>query len=214
MLTRFFRSQRPALQDLYAGVAEKWQSGIDRLGFPGAYRSLMHEERRNRPDNFTAGKIADIGTGSGAFARAYLEAGNQPTQITLSDNCDEMLPIARDNLSDSQAEILCLSSALGEDLPESYDILLCAHVVEHTPDAGHAFRWLHDQLRPGGRLILSLSKPHWCTALVRWRWGHKAYTPNETREMLSAAGFSHVQIIPYRSGPPSRVSCGYIAQKD
>lgn len=214
MLTRIFRSQRPALQDLYAEVAEKWQSGIDRLGFPAAYRSLMQAELQNRPDGFPVGKVADIGTGSGAFAQAFLDAGNQPMQITLTDNCEEMLPIARNNLSDCQAEIICLPAPLGEDLPEKYDILLCAHVVEHTPDTSHAIRWLHDQLRPGGRLILSLSKPHWCTALVRWRWGHKAYRPEEAREMLLAAGFSTVQNRPYSSGPPSRVSCGYIAQRD
>ena len=66
---------------------------------------------------------------------------------------------------------------------------------------------------PGGRLVLALSKPHWCTALVRWRWGNAAYTPDHAKTMLAQAGFTHITAHPFPSGPPSRVSHGYIARR-
>ncbi|MFL4470877.1 hypothetical protein ACERZ8_13650 [Tateyamaria armeniaca] len=60
---------------------------------------------------------------------------------------------------------------------------------------------------------MAISKPHWCTALVRWRWGNAAYPPEHSRAMLERAGFTDIITHPFRTGPPSRVSCGYIARR-
>jgi SAM-dependent methyltransferase len=92
-----------------------------------------------------------------------------------------------------------------------YDVVLVAHVIEHLPDTDAALRWILTRLRPGGRLYLSASRPHWCTAILRWKWGHRAFRPEDFVARLSRAGFAEIRHVPYSAGPPSRTSAGYAA---
>ncbi|MEP4335214.1 MAG: class I SAM-dependent methyltransferase, partial [Roseobacter sp.] len=62
-------------------------------------------------------------------------------------------------------------------------------------------------------IVMAISKPHWCTALVRWRWGNAAYSPQKARDMLVRAGFRDICAYPFAKGPPSRVSHGYTARR-
>ncbi|WP_415920837.1 class I SAM-dependent methyltransferase [Tateyamaria sp. SN6-1] len=205
-----FDKPRPAaagvMQRIYDTASTGWQDGIARLGFLDAYAQLMC----TAPAPDTA-RVMDVGTGTGAFASAWVDAHGAPTTLTLLDVSPAMLDVAAARLPQSRCIVAPLGARL-EDLPPQ-DIILCAHVIEHLEDPRAALRWLHDHLAPSGELILSLSKPHWCTALVRWRWGNAAYTPTQAQEMLEQAGFDSVSIHSYASGPPSRVSCGYRARK-
>jgi len=208
--------QRPkqarSTESLYSRFANRWQAGLEYLGFPEAYTHLMQvEARTHRPsDN---GHVLDLGTGTGAMAVAYVQTHNEVGAITLLDNCAEMLPIAKEAMRTQGHDATVLSGEIGSEvLAGKFDCILAAHVIEHTPEAAAALRWIKSRLKTGGRLILSVSKPHWCTALVRWRWGHRAYATSELISLLEQAGFSEIEAIPYPSGPPSRLSCGYIAR--
>ena len=93
----------------------------------------------------------------------------------------------------------------------SYDLILCAHVVEHAARPHKDLAVLRSMLAPGGSLLLIVSKPHLCTWLLRWKWGHRAFTPAQVARLLAAAGLAGVDIVPFYSGPPSRTSMGYLA---
>ncbi|WP_299591730.1 class I SAM-dependent methyltransferase [uncultured Tateyamaria sp.] len=209
MLTRFDRPRSPArpgaLQSIYDAAATGWQDGISRLGFLSAYADLMSAA----PQIETRPRVLDVGTGTGAFAQAWLDAHDAPATLTLTDISQAMLDTALARLPGANAFAAPLGAALDQLPPQ--DVVLCAHVVEHLDDPQAALAWLHGQLAPGGMLVLALSRPHWCTALVRWRWGNAAYTPVQARNMLEAAGFTDIIPHPFKSGPPSRVSHGYIA---
>ena len=209
LLPRFDRP-RPAasgvLRHVYDAAATGWQDGISRLGFLEAYAELMPAApHAARP------RVMDVGTGTGAFATAWITAQGTPRALTLLDLSPVMLGVAARRLPAAR----CIAAPLGAPLAEvpPQDVILCAHVIEHLDDAAAALAWIHDHLAPGGLLVLALSKPHWCTALVRWRWGNAAYTPDTARQMLGNAGFAEITIHPFRTGPPSRVSCGYTARK-
>lgn len=125
-----------------------------------------------------------------------------------------MLDQARTTLSDLQnTEFTCGSLGDAGFPRSSLDILLSAHVIEHLDEPLSGLKWFASLLRPGGHIALSVSKPHWCTALVRWRWGHKAFTPDTIQQMLTDTGFTDIQTIRFAKGPPSRTSCGYIARR-
>lgn len=208
-LTRFDRP-RPAatgvMQRVYDRAASGWQDGIAQLGFLSAYDDLMTQVNLPAP----ATRVLDVGTGTGAFAAAWTTQQGHPDHLTLMDISPAMLEVAASRLPQAHTE----AAALGDPTQTPpQDVVLCAHVIEHLDDPATALRWLFERLKPGGTLIVALSRPHWCTALVRWRWGNAAYTPKQAMQMLTIAGFTDVTAHRFTKGPPSRVSCGYTARR-
>ena len=208
-LTRFDRPRPPArsgtLQSIYDAAATGWQDGISKLGFLAAYADLMSSVPVVRKEP----RVLDVGTGTGAFAQAWLDTHGALATLTLTDISQSMLDTAVARLPGAVTIATPLGGQLDHMPPQ--DVVLCAHVIEHLEDPQAALAWLHDQIAPGGLLVLALSRPHWCTALVRWRWGNAAYHPAQAKQMLEAAGFAEIILHPFKSGPPSRVSHGYIA---
>lgn len=214
MLTRFTRFDRPrtaahagTLQAIYDKAATSWQDGISKLGFLGAYADLMQAVATPA----VSPNVLDVGTGTGAFAHAWVTEHGMPDRLSRTDISPAMLDTARGRLPGAATQIAPLGALLPHLPPQ--DVVLCAHVIEHLEDPQTALGWLHDRLAPGGLLLLALSRPHWCTALVRWRWGNAAFTPNQAQEMLCHSGFTDIVLHPFTSGPPSRVSHGYIARR-
>ena len=214
MIRLFSRPALPRLSNastlarVYDAAAAGWQDGIRRLGFGAAYARLVSSAV---PPDAGAGTVLDVGTGTGALAQAYVARFGMPEHLSLMDISEEMLNLASDHLPGANT----IQARLGASLPHlpGQHVVLCAHVVEHCDDPQIALRWLFERLMPGGQLVLAVSKPHWCTALVRWRWGNAAYPPALVADMLASAGFENISVVPFQNGPPSRVSCGYTATR-
>jgi ubiquinone/menaquinone biosynthesis C-methylase UbiE len=207
---KHFAKPRPpasgTLQQIYDRAATSWQDGISKLGFQAAYAHLMQE---SLPDARPQHHVLDVGTGTGALAAAYVAQAGMPAQLNLMDISPVMLQAAETRFPGATPLCAGIGSPLSELPPQ--DLVLSAHVIEHLDDPFAALAWLHNRLRPGGRLVLAVSRPHWCTALVRWRWGQAAFDPETMQSMLHKTGFSEIRAIPFPSGPPSRISCGYTA---
>ncbi|WP_299424455.1 class I SAM-dependent methyltransferase [uncultured Shimia sp.] len=198
------------LSSLYAQFSHRWHSDITRLGYPAAYDDLIAA----LPPLKTHPTVLDAGCGTGALAQAWLKTNLPHSALHMLDSSEDMLSQARDNLSQVPYTTFHQDTLGSTAVPEnSCDLLLSAHVIEHLDTPQDGLRWFASRLRKGGQIALSVSKPHWCTALVRWRWGHKAFTPSDVHAMLTATGFTNIQAVPFSKGPPSRTSCGYIATR-
>lgn len=162
------------LSALYDRAAHSWQDGIDKLGFEAAYAHLV---KSALPDLDPSARILDAGCGTGSFSQAVRLDTAHTGPLTLLDPSVRMLGLAARQFPGAR----CQKGAIGDTQVTGapFYLILCAHVIEHCDDAPTALRWLRDQLAPGGRLLLAISRPHWCTALVRWRWGHASYRPEE-----------------------------------
>lgn len=200
-------SDTSATDQLYVQHAPRWHQRVSKLGYPAAYAHLMAQ----LPPLREGATVLDIGTGSAAFADAFAAQAPRSCRITLADPHQEMLDQARQTARPWRQEVHLTQASLGDPLGE-FDVILCAHVLEHL-DIRPALDWLFNSLRPGGTLVLALSRPHWCTALIRWRWGHRAYTPAQVQALLADAGFSDIAPHPFPAGPPYRTSHGYIARR-
>lgn len=93
------------------------------------------------------------------------------------------------------------------------DALLAAHLIEHFADPAAALAEMATLLRPGGRLWLVVSKPHWCNAIIWLQWRHRTYGPEEIARLVRLAGFAVERTYAFPSGPPSRTSQGLVATR-
>jgi demethylmenaquinone methyltransferase/2-methoxy-6-polyprenyl-1,4-benzoquinol methylase len=192
----------------YDAQAPRWHSLVTRLGYPAAYRALV-EAATDRE----AGDVLDIGTGTGSFALTVARHAPDVASLTLLDPSSGMLQQASANLHSESFAHELVQAELGVAGLPAKDTILCAHVIEHVDDPLAALRWVHDTLRPGGVALFAINRPHWCTALIRLIWRTRAWQPERMQEMLLDAGFANVLVVPFRNGPPSRTSCGYVARR-
>lgn len=84
-------------------------------------------------------------------------------------------------------------------LPDSFDVAICLHILEHTADPEAALKKVAAALRPGGSIIGgSPVLPHSLIALrerqlrrTAQRFGHvTAFSPRRVRELAEAAGLA------------------------
>jgi ubiquinone/menaquinone biosynthesis C-methylase UbiE len=195
----------------YAGAATWFPNRIARLGYPAAYRRLLTEVLETQ--SVQGLRVADVGAGSGAFSAAFLDAAGAPAELALVDPSVEMLAAAQANLA-GRAPLRLHCTGLKDLAADAvFDIVLAAHVVEHFPDALPAFVHIRRLLRPGGRLIAVISRPHWCQWPIWLRWRHRWYAPGVVASMLATAGFDPVRILPLTGGPPARTSLAYLTTR-
>ena len=150
------------LSSQYAQFSHRWHSDITRLGYPTAYDELIAA----LPMTTSAPTVLDAGCDTGALAQAWLKTNQPHKALHLLDSSKDMLSQARSNLSQVPNTSFHQDILGGTAIPEnSCDLLLSAHVIEHLDTPQEGLSWLASRLRKGGQIALSISKPHWCTAL-------------------------------------------------
>ena len=218
-LRDLFRSRAPDSGELigfYDRGANRWHNAIQKMGYMQAYDKLcILNNDSARPHTGEPTTVLDVGTGTGGLSISYVKNGAGRAHLKLLDPSPKMLQHAAANLSKFDVPIQPIEGSIGDDCvpPDAHETVLCAHVIEHTEDPLKSLEWLYTRLKAGGTLLLVVSKPHWCTALVRWKWGHKAFEPEELTALLEACGFRAIQTVAFDAGPPSRMSYGYRAER-
>ena len=148
-------------------------------------------------------RVLDAGAGNGFFSSLIRERHNE---VVCLDAVPELAGLCRDEglttlIADLSGVIPCPDG--------TFDVVFSRTVVEHLFDPWQFFAESLRVLRPGGRLIVSISiKTYW-----RYRWQTlidrlplsydlKNFTPWNTRRALLAAGFAYVEIRPFLGRHP------------
>ena len=194
----------------YDRADPRWTGMMERLGYPAAYRRLMAGLALTGP----LGQVADIGCGTGEMMLALLANGGRPAGTQLCDPSRQMLKIAAERVGAHGIPARLLACAMS-DLPagQAFDLILCAHVLEHGTGLEADLAALARQLCPGGRLLVIASKPHWCSRLIQWRWRHRTFAPAVMVAALQRAGLTCLNHRGLGPGPPGRTSHAYLARK-
>lgn len=192
----------------YDTAAPRWRDKMRALGYYDGYLGFLNAFK---PEPNPAIRIIDIGAGTGSFAEAWVAIHGSPGNITLLDPSAAMLERGQSALRARHVEPDLLQSLLDEVDLEPVDVALAAHVIEHCENPLAALKQIHDLLRPGGRLYLVVSKPHWCNAIIWFQWRHRTFRDDEITAMLQTSGFKPERLYPFPSGPPSRTSRGIVA---
>lgn len=197
----------------YEAAAPGWGRRLAQLGFPAAYRAIVSEAVRRLP--VPAGKLtgADLGCGDGAFAEALLDVLGGRLSLTLLDASAAMLRAAEARLGPRKTRMIQCELGQSDLPPDGHDLVSAAHLVEHLPDLHGALLLMARLLRPGGVLILTVSRPHWCSRLVWVTWRHRRYSEAEVCAALARAGLTEIQCWEPQSGPPRRLSLAYAARR-
>lgn len=204
---------RPHVQSTlrYDRAAPIWGDKMRTLGYYDGYLGFLSTQN-SRPEK--ASQVLDIGAGTAAFSEAWVAINGPPDDVlTLLEPSRAMLKRGKTALNARGVEPRLVQGLLGEADLEPADQVLVAHVIEHCPDPLDALRQIHSVLRPGGRLHLVVSKPHWCNAIIWFQWRHRTFGKDEILGLMSKAGFDIESIYAFPSGPPSRTSRGLVATR-
>lgn len=114
------------------------------------------------------GRLVEVGPGTGAFARAALQAGFEVTAIEMDEHAGEYLRDvvgAESIISDAPQDVL-------PTLPPSRAIAMW-HVIEHLPEPWEVLERAAENLEPGGVLAIAAPNPEALQfRLLRSRWAH------------------------------------------
>lgn len=194
-----------ALNHKYNAAAPNWRQMLENHGFPAAYRQLASAAPQQR-----ALRLIDIGAGSADFTRAYCDLRQRPVHLTFLDRAQAMIDEARRAFP--MAHCTC-QDLMDFTPPAPFDVILCAHVIEHCPCSSAALTQIAKLLTPGGTLLLAVSRPHICQALIWPKWRHRWFSPRQVQTMGAVAGLSLMRQIAFRKGVPARLSHGYVFTK-
>lgn len=192
----------------YDQVAPRWGDKMRTLGYYDAYLGFLTAEREPATPGLS---VVDIGAGTASFSEAWVASRGRPRGLTLLDPSRVMLDRGRAVLRQRGIEPSLVQGRLGEVDFEPADIALAAHVIEHCPDPLTALRQMAKAVRPGGKLYLVVSKPHWCNAIIWLQWRHRTFGRDEIFDLLQKAGFTVERSYAFPAGPPSRTSQGIVA---
>lgn len=120
--------------------------------------------------------ILEAGSGGGRFTEVLVNTG------ALIDSFDLSRAVEA-NYKNNKSKNLRIFQADINDLPlknNSYDFVICLHVIQHTPDPKKAIKELYLKLKPGGTLLFDQYKFKWFKSLpspiggggviYRWLW--------------------------------------------
>jgi len=198
------------LQSQYDDAATWWQSTIYRLGYRHSYEELMPRAVAGLAPK----SVVDVGCGTGDLAAAYCIRCGAPERLTLIDGAQSMVAAAKTNLRHIAPDVDSIHALLGDNTAQGqYDLVLCAHLIEHLRDPAQGLSQLADLIAPGGHLLILISKPHWCQWPIWLKWRHQWFSETQIRAMAAGAGLRVQQSFGLNSGPPSRTSLAYLMDR-
>jgi 2-polyprenyl-3-methyl-5-hydroxy-6-metoxy-1,4-benzoquinol methylase len=127
---------------------------MDSLNGTAATRDRLLDQSGLAPADWRGKRVLEVGCGAGRFTQLMLEWGAQLVSLDYSRAIEACVRNNADAVSDGrlvpgQADIFALPVR-----PESFDIVLCYGVLQHTGDALRALHSLWRHVAPGGLLLV------------------------------------------------------------
>lgn len=195
---QFTLSRRPLgvleLADRYDQIAPRWSRLTRHLGYPRAYEYLWQQfldEAYPMPSDYPR-RILDCGVGTGSFSLAFARASTKPARIDAVDVSDEMIRQARQHLQQAGLKVAFKRADIcALPYPENqFDLVMAAHVLEHLPDPVIALKEIRRVLKPGGWLVVCLTRTSIFGRYIQLKWRTHRLNYEKSESWLNAAGLN------------------------
>jgi len=176
----------------YDRAASTWHAMMQRLGYPAAYRQALRTMFAACPLRSVdpAPAVLDCGTGSGTLSLAFARVWAAPFTLVATDTSAHMLDQARQRFEQTGIAASTRHSDV-RHLPfanNSFDIVMAAHLLEHLQDPDAALAEMVRVTRPGGVIILCLTRRSLPGFYIHMTWRTRLYTAQDVRALISATG--------------------------
>lgn len=187
---------RAELVQRYDVIASRWQGLIHRLGFAQAYQELFEVlQSRGYLAGVTASdQLLDVGVGTGALSVALQETLDMRLNTIGIDLSPAMIDVAQTALPNGRFQV-----AEATVLPfasNHFDIVLCAHVLEHLPDPEEGLKEIVRVAKRDGTIILIMTCRSLWGRWIRHKWGTTLTNHRQLLCWMERHGFQAGEIIP------------------
>lgn len=189
----------PELTRRYDQSAPDWHRTVDRLGFPAVYEALLREAAGNE----TPSTVLDCGAGTGALSQALIRALPVPFALTAIDVSPRMLEQAETVLRGMHTKV-SMRQADAAALPfddDTFDMVMTAHMIEHLTDPAVALREMVRVLKPGGRLVVCVTRRTLLGMIIHLKWHTHRMTPDQVRRYLKNTGLQNIESLTFERAP-------------
>lgn len=145
--------------------------------------------------NARAAKVLDIGCGQGWAVLEAVQLGARAYGLDLSP---ELLSQARTQFARAgivDAPLALAKSNCGPFVSESFDLIICSELIEHTFETDGTLAEISRLLKPGGHLVLSFPTMYVENIIARFSGeflsysGHvRQFTPDDMKHRLARQG--------------------------
>ena len=191
----------PELTRLYDRAASGWDQTLDRLGYPGAYETLLRRvlSKEALEPVGALPRVLDCGVGTGALSSALARVLPTPFKLDAIDLSTRMLERAGNSLRDSDLEVTLRQGDVRE-LPYGngvFDLAMTAHVLEHLVDPSVALREMVRVLKPGGLLIACITRRTAPGMIVHLKWRTHRVTPAQAETWLHESALENIHCLSF-----------------
>jgi len=193
----------PQLTRSYDRAAPGWSRTLDRLGAPDAYETMLRRVLSEEAIGAVSDRprVLDCGVGTGALSTALARTLSAPFALDAIDLSPRMLAHARHRLCETGLQA---SLRLGDvrQLPYgdgAFDLVMSAHVLEHLADPGVALGEMVRVLKPGGLIIVCLTRRSALGTYVQLKWRTHRVAPAEAEGWIRASGLENVRCLAIES---------------
>ncbi|MEM8753407.1 MAG: class I SAM-dependent methyltransferase [Pseudomonadota bacterium] len=183
----------------YDREAPRWGDLLAQLGSPRAYERLLAASLAKRPALAAAGPLRalDCGAGDGALSLALARVAPRGVSADAVDLSPRMLAEARRRFAEAGLDAATQVADV-RDLPYldgSFDVVMAAHLLEHLADPTAALAEMARVLRPGGLMILCLTRRAALGVYIHLKWRTRLTTEPEALGLMRRAGLAEVEAL-------------------
>ena len=187
------------LTGLYDRAAPGWDRTLDRLGYPGAYETLLRKALSEEGLEGTGARprVLDCGVGTGALSGALARVAPTPFKLDAIDISPRMLERTSRSLRDTDLEVT-LGQGDVRELPyrsDVFDLVMTGYVLEHLADPSVALNEMVRVLKPGGLLIACLTSRSAFGMIVHLMWRTHSVTPAQGKRWLLESGLDNAHCL-------------------
>jgi len=176
-----------------------------RLGYNHAYQTFFDDlQLRVAPAGLnSASKVLDVGIGSAGLSLALIDSFQFDGELHGVDISLSMLQQADWNLRQSGHDRTMLKQAPVQRLPypdHTFDFVMTAHVLEHLSDSTAGISEMLRVLKPGGELLVIMTRQGLWGQWIRWKWDIRPMTQRQLRKLVTTPQTDQPQVLPFGQG--------------